>query len=148
MCFFKSFFNTFKQFVAGTPYKSILQSYTSGIFSAGGLLIFLLGPAVVSFATQIYERRTLVIQNFKAVFTSIILGSLYGVYGTIGLCRLIGLGEGGLKMGMVGRQVTSPLALSMAKMLGLDSAGCRYVFRDVVEVDVVNVRVKRSNPVR
>ena len=75
------------------------------------------GPAVVSFATSVYDKRSLILSNLKAVLTSTVLGSAYGVFGTGAIMRCLRVKSSDVKVAALSRQVTSPLAMAIQGML-------------------------------
>lgn len=111
--------------VLGKDYKDILRSYKVGSLSplktgAGDLMLFALGPSVISFATAMYSRRALLKANFLVVATAVSVGSLGSLYGTAAFVRAISLGGSMIRLSMVPRSVTTALAMVVANMLGGD----------------------------
>jgi putative effector of murein hydrolase len=117
--------------ITSRPWKTILSSYrrrgsgsaVNALFhhrgiGAGDILLFLLGPAVVSLACQMYERRQLVKSNVAAVATGVTVGSAGGLFGTAAAVRLLQIGNPYLRLSLLSRNITSPLAMAMAAMLG------------------------------
>lgn len=111
------------------PWKTILTSYRRGGggavtallhpgIGAGDVLLFLLGPAVLSLACQMYERRQLVQSNAAAVATGVAVGSVGGLFGTAMAVRLLQIGNPYMRLSLLSRNITSPLAMAMAAMLG------------------------------
>ena len=101
----------------GTSFTSWLQVYKS---TAGRLLLFGLGPAVVSLATSMYERRKLMRDNLKAVATAILVSTFSGLFGTAVAVRGLGLASHSVRLSLLSRNITSPLAMAIASMLGAD----------------------------
>jgi putative effector of murein hydrolase len=106
-------------------YKDILRSYKVGSLSplktgSGDIMLYALGPSVVSFATAMYGRRALLKANFLVVATGVLVGSLGSLYGTAAFVRLISLGSQMIRLSMVPRSVTTALAMVLASMLGGD----------------------------
>mmetsp|Transcript_89249 Transcript_89249/g.182039 ORF Transcript_89249/g.182039 Transcript_89249/m.182039 type:complete len:431 (-) Transcript_89249:10-1302(-) len=58
---------------------------------AGDVLLFMLGPAVMSLAISMYDKRELIRDNFAQIATAITVSSLGGLFGTAWMGRLIGL---------------------------------------------------------
>eukprot|EP00957_Ditylum_brightwellii_P051626 3915221-Ditylum_brightwellii.AAC.1 len=105
--------------ITGTDYLDILRSYRAGTLKpaetgAGDILIFLLGPSVVSMATAMYSRKKLMVENLLVILVSLFVSSLGGLFGTAAFVRLINLGgKAGkiLRLSTVSRNVTTALAI-------------------------------------
>ena len=111
--------------LTGSTFLSILQTYKSGSLSpllagAGDLLLFLLGPAVVALACQMYGRKKLMRENIPEVGVSTLVSSFGGLYGTAAAARLLGIGNPTLRLCLLSRNITSPLAMAIASILGAD----------------------------
>mmetsp|Transcript_7519 Transcript_7519/g.10187 ORF Transcript_7519/g.10187 Transcript_7519/m.10187 type:complete len:534 (-) Transcript_7519:232-1833(-) len=128
--------------ITGTDYLDILRSYKAGSLSpmntgAGDILIFLLGPSVVSMATAMYSRKKLMAENLLVVLGTILVSSLGGLFGTAAFARLINLGgKAGkvLRLSTVSRNVTTALAIVMTEILGGDIsiASCMVVLTGII----------------
>lgn len=106
-------------------YLDILRSYKVNSLSplktgSGDIMLYALGPSVVSFATAMYSRRALLKANFMVVATAVMFGSLGSLYGTAAFVRAITLGSSMIRLSMVPRSVTTALAMVVASMLGGD----------------------------
>jgi putative effector of murein hydrolase len=111
--------------LCGTTFKSMLKGYRTGNLSllgagAGDVLLFLLGPAVVSLAISMYDRRQLMKANFKEVVTAIGVSSFGGLFGTAAAVRFLGIASPYLRLSLLSRNITSPLAMAIASILGAD----------------------------
>ena len=106
------------------PASGVLKRYTRGAASgsrgAGDALLFLLGPAVVSLAVSMYERRQLVRDNVPAVATGITVSTFGGLFGTALAVRWLDLVDPFLRLSLLSRNITSPLAMAIAGILGAD----------------------------
>ncbi len=107
-----------------TTFRSMLQTYRVGSLGwhsgAGDILLFLLGPAVISLAISMYDRRQLMKENFKEVITGISVSSLGGLFGTAAAVRLLQIASPSLRLSLLSRNITSPLAMAIASILGAD----------------------------
>ena len=109
-----------------TTFVSMLQSYKTGSLSpfystgAGDILLFMLGPAVVSLACQMYNRKTLMRENWKEVATAVVGSSIGGLFGTAFFVRLVNLSNPILRLSTLSRNITSPLAMAIASILQAD----------------------------
>jgi putative effector of murein hydrolase len=113
--------------LTGRTFKSMLKSYRTGSLSiasggAGDILLFLLGPAVVSLAISMYDRRQLMRENLREVGTSVAVSTLGGLFGTALAVRLLGIGNPSLRLSLLSRNITSPLAMAIAGILGADES--------------------------
>ena len=102
--------------------KSSLAWHSAG---AGDLLLFCLGPSVVSFAVSMYSRKTIMLQNFKIVVAAILVSSLGTIFGTAAFTNLIRLGGASgnalmIRLSMLARNITTALAIPVTQMLGGD----------------------------
>mmetsp|Transcript_28933 Transcript_28933/g.78387 ORF Transcript_28933/g.78387 Transcript_28933/m.78387 type:complete len:511 (+) Transcript_28933:226-1758(+) len=94
---------------------------------AGDLLLFCLGPSVVSFAVSMYSRKKIMLENFKIVVAAIMVSSLGALFGTAAFTNLIRLGGSSgnalmIRLSMLARNITTALAIPVTQMLGGDIA--------------------------
>jgi len=107
-------------------FRSVLESYRTGRLGplsatgAGDVLLFLLGPAVVSLAASMYSRRELVRDNVVQVGTAVGVSTAGGLFGTALAVRLLKIGSPYLRLSLLSRNITSPLAMAIASILGAD----------------------------
>ena len=91
---------------------------------AGDLLMYLLGPSVVSFAISVYSRRVLLQKNLLVVLTSMLVASVGGLFGTAALVRAAAVGTGSsaamVRLSILARNITTALAIALTKMIGGD----------------------------
>jgi len=114
----------------GKSFESALSTYKVGSMSvmkagAGDVLLYLLGPSVVSFAISIYSRKQVIADNILTVFTAMMIGSVGGLFGTAFMVRLLQLGgDAGtmLRKSMLPRNITTPLAIAITNIIGGDIA--------------------------
>jgi putative effector of murein hydrolase len=120
----------------GGNFNNVLATYKVGSIDpmkagAGDILLYLLGPSVVSFAIAVYSRKDAIAKNFITVMTSMIVGSAGGLFGTAAFVRLLNLGgESGsvLRKSMLSRNVTTPLAIAITQIIKGDvSQACAVV---------------------
>lgn len=109
---------------ANSSFRSILLSYKTGglgtLYGPGDVLLFLLGPAVVSLAISMYDKRDLMRQNLLELCTAISVSTLGGLYGTAFIVRLLNIASPYLRLSLLSRNITSPLAMAIATILGAD----------------------------
>ena len=109
-----------------TSFIDQLRFYRTGSLAslattgAGDILLFMLGPSVVALACQMYSRKTLMKQNIKEVATAVVGSSVGGLFGTALMVRLVNLTSSTLGLSLLSRNITSPLAMAIATILGAD----------------------------
>jgi putative effector of murein hydrolase len=116
--------------VTGTSFLQTVRKYKVGSIApmktgAGDILLYLLGPSVVSFAWPMFSRRKVIVDNLLPVVTSMIVASVGGLFGTAAFVRLIAVGgtrvgSRMLRVSLIPRTVTTPLAIAIANILGGD----------------------------
>ena len=111
--------------LVGRSFWSMLTTYKMGKgfhglagTGAGDILLFLLGPAVMSLAISMYDKRELIRDNFPQIATAVSVSSLGGLFGTAWMVRLIGLVRPSFRLALLSRNITSPLAMAIAGLLG------------------------------
>jgi len=85
---------------------------------AGDILLFLLGPAVMSLSISMYDKRDLIRDNFFQILSAVSVSSIGGLFGTAWMVRLMGLVKPSLRVALLSRNITSPLAMAIAGLLG------------------------------
>ena len=111
--------------ITGGDFNSVLSTYKSGSLSvmyagAGDILLYLLGPTVVSFAIAMYSRKTVMVDNLAVVLTSMIVGSVGSLFATAAFVRLLKIGgEAGavLRKSLLPRNITTPLAIAITNII-------------------------------
>jgi len=111
----RSFIESLKKYKAGSLYPMKA--------GAGDYILYMLGPAVVSFAWPMFSRRFFILQNFLPVVTSMLVASIGGLFGTAAFVRLINLGGNRvgssiLRRSVLPRNITTALAMAISKILG------------------------------
>jgi putative effector of murein hydrolase len=117
--------------VTGVEFLDGLRSYKTGKLypltqtGAGDLLMYALGPSVVSFAIAMYSRRNLLVTNLVGVLTAMLIASLGGLFGTAIFVKLIGVGSTAkngalIRLSLLARNITTALALPLTSLIGGD----------------------------
>jgi len=111
--------------LTNNSFFSVLRSYKAGTLcpvhlGAGDLLLFMLGPAVVALACQMYNRKKLIKENIAEIGTAVAVSSLGGLFGTAAMVRSLGIKNPTLRLCLLSRNITSPLAMAIAGILGAD----------------------------
>lgn len=108
-----------------STFNEVLATYKSGTMKllatgAGDVLLYLLGPCVVSFAISMYSRKKVIADNLLVVFTGMMVASAGGLFGTAALVRLLNIGgQTGdvLRKSLLPRNVTTPLAIAITNII-------------------------------
>jgi putative effector of murein hydrolase/putative effector of murein hydrolase LrgA (UPF0299 family) len=107
-----------------TTFRSVIKHCYRGKwsspFAAGPVLLWMLGPAVVSLSLSMYRRRLLMRDNVVEVGTAVAVSTAGGLLGTALAVRLLNLANPFLKLSLLSRNITSPLAMAIAGILGAD----------------------------
>lgn len=111
-------------------FMEAVKSYKTGSLAwdaagAGDLLLFCLGPSVVSFAVSMYSRKALLMENFKIVVAAMLVSSVGTLFGTAAFVNLIKLGGSSgnallIRLSMLARNITTSLAIPVTQILGGD----------------------------
>jgi putative effector of murein hydrolase len=105
--------------LTGESFRSMIKSYAA-VGGAGPILLSFLGPAVISLACQMYDRRKLMQENIREVAVAITVSSVGGLFGTALAVRWLVLANPSLRLALLSRNITSPLAMAIAGILGAD----------------------------
>jgi putative effector of murein hydrolase len=115
--------------LTGSTFMNVLATYKVGSMhwkstGAGDILLYLLGPSVVSFANSMYSRRKLLKENLAVVITAMLVSGVGGAFGTAFFVRLLQIGGSGggklVRLSLVARNVTTALAMAITSILGGD----------------------------
>lgn len=101
-----------------TSYK--VSSMCPVHLGAGDILLFMLGPAVVALSCQMYDRKQLMKENLLEVGTAIGVSSVGGLFGTAFMVNALQISSPILRKCALSRNITSPLAMAIAGILGAD----------------------------
>ncbi|KAE8724177.1 Plastidal glycolate/glycerate translocator 1 [Hibiscus syriacus] len=102
-------------YLSGSGVDAVLGDYLTKVSSnpgAGDILMGFLGSVILSFAFSMFKQRKLVKRHAAEIFISIILSSLFSLYSTALVGRLVGL-EPSLTISILPRCITVALALSI-----------------------------------
>ena len=86
-------------------------------FEGAKFIHFLLGPATVALAIPIYKKWDLIAINSKAVFISLIIGSVFAILVTYLLSLYFELPKE-LILSLLPRSVTAPIAMGISEIIG------------------------------
>lgn len=116
---------TILSILTGTSFVDILKAYKTGSIApmtggAGDVFLFLLGPTVVSFGWQMFNRSKLIKENIKEVSAAIFTSAFGGLFGTAAAVRFLCIAKPSLRLALLSRNITSPLAIAIASTLNAD----------------------------
>ena len=67
-----------------------------------------------------YGRKKLMRENISEVAVSTVVASFGGLYGTAAAVRALGIANPAIRLSLLSRNITSPLAMAIASILGAD----------------------------
>lgn len=103
-----------------TGTDAVLGAYLTKVPSnpgAGDILMGFLGSVIISFAFSMFKQRKLVKRHAAEIFSSVIIATIFSLYSTAIVGRVIGL-EPTLTISILPRCITVALALSIASLFG------------------------------
>jgi len=86
-------------------------------FEGAKFIHFLLGPATVALAVPIYKKWDLIVSNSKAIFISLLIGSVFAILVTYLLSLYFELPKE-LILSLLPRSVTAPIAMGISEIIG------------------------------
>ena len=86
-------------------------------FEGAKFIHFLLGPATVALAVPIYKKWDLIVINSKAIFISLLIGSVFAILVTYLLSLYFELPKE-LILSLLPRSVTAPIAMGISEIIG------------------------------
>ena len=86
-------------------------------FEGAKFIHFLLGPATVTLAVPIYKKWDLIVSNSKAIFISLLIGSVFAILVTYLLSLYFELPKE-LILSLLPRSVTAPIAMGISEIIG------------------------------
>jgi len=118
-----SFFFVSVGSTTGEGFKGVLQGFKTGSLDmkkagTGDLLLYMLGPAVVSFCVPVYSRKNLLQKNFLAVVIGVLTASLSGLFGAAAYARLLNFESNVIRISCLPRFITTALAIPATNILG------------------------------
>jgi len=86
-------------------------------FDGAKFIHFLLGPATVALAIPIYKKWNLIISNSKAIFLSLMAGSIFSILITFSVSSYLDLKDE-LILSLLPRSVSAPIAMGISEIIG------------------------------
>ncbi|KAG9454411.1 hypothetical protein H6P81_007315 [Aristolochia fimbriata] len=105
-------------YFSGSGLDPVLGDYLTKASSnpgAGDILMGFLGSVIISFAFSMFKQRKLVKRHAAEIFSSVIISTIFSLYSTAIVGRLIGL-EPTLTVSILPRCITVALALSIVSL--------------------------------
>ncbi|XP_054825023.1 plastidal glycolate/glycerate translocator 1, chloroplastic-like isoform X1 [Prosopis cineraria] len=105
-------------YVSKLGFEPVLGYYLTKASSnpgAGDILMGFLGSVILSFAFSMFKQRKLVKRHAAEIFTSVIVSTVFSLYSTALVGRLVGL-EQSLTVSILPRCITVALALSIVSL--------------------------------
>ena len=99
-----------------------------------GPLVWLLGPAVVAMAVPIWQRRELILSNWRALSLVVALGIGFSALSVLALGPLFGWREA---KSLVPKSVTAPVALGIVKEASLGKAPENQLMESLLAVGIM-----------
>lgn len=97
-------------------------------------LVWLLGPAVVAMAVPIWQRRSLIIANWKSLLLIVALGIVFSAVSVLVLAPFFGWQE---VKSLVPKSVTAPVALAIIKEGSLGRAPQDQMIESLLAVGIM-----------
>jgi len=103
-------------------FKTALGAYKAGTISlmhsgAGDLILWMLGPAVVSLCIPMYSRRILMKENFLVIAISTIVSAVGALFGTAFYVKFMKIACDVVRRSVLSRNVTTALGIAITSML-------------------------------
>ncbi|KAI3843507.1 hypothetical protein MKX03_016216 [Papaver bracteatum] len=124
-------------YFSGSGLDAVLGLYLTKASSdpgAGDILMGFLGSVIISFAFSMFKQRKLVKRHAAEIFTSVIISTIFSLYSTALIGRLISL-EPTLTLSILPRCITVALALSIVSLF--DGANASLTAATVVVTGLV-----------
>ncbi|KAK9275720.1 hypothetical protein L1049_022988 [Liquidambar formosana] len=105
-------------YLSRSGFDPVLGYYLTKVSSnpgAGDVLMGFLGSVILSFAFSMFKQRKLVKRHAAEIFTSVIISTIFSLYSTALIGRLVGL-EPALTVSILPRCITVALALSIVSL--------------------------------
>jgi len=141
----------FAKCVEGGSFTNMLTTYKmgngiKGLFGtgAGDVFLFLLGPAVLSLSVSMYEKRNLIRDNAKEVATATAVSTLGGLFGTALMVRMAKIMSPQCRVALISRNITSPLAMAISRILGADPSTVSLAVGAVVVTGLIGANFGAS----
>jgi putative effector of murein hydrolase len=97
-------------------------------------LVWLLGPAVVAMAVPIWQRRELIVSNWRALLLVVVLGIGFSAMSVLALGPLFGWREA---KSLVPKSVTAPVALGIIKEASSGAAPEKQLIESLLALGIM-----------
>ncbi|MBV8212397.1 MAG: LrgB family protein [Verrucomicrobia bacterium] len=113
---------------------TLTQHPVAGYRQETSPLVWLLGPAVVAMAVPIWQRRALIIANWKSLLLIVVVGIVFSAVSVLVLAPLLGWQEA---KSLVPKSVTAPVALGIVKEVSLGRAPNDQLLESLLAVGIM-----------
>ena len=113
---------------------TLTQHPVAGYRQETSPLVWLLGPAVVAMAVPIWQRRALIIANWKSLLLIVVVGIVFSAVSVLVLAPLLGWQEA---KSLVPKSVTAPVALGIVKEVSLGRAPHDQLLESLLAVGIM-----------
>ena len=113
---------------------TVTQHPVAGYRQETSPLVWLLGPAVVAMAVPIWQRRALIIANWKSLLLIVVVGLVFSAVSVLVLAPLLGWQEA---KSLVPKSVTAPVALGIVKEVSLGRAPHYQLLESLLAVGIM-----------
>ena len=86
-------------------------------YQSANILSFMIAPATIALAYPMYKNSDVLIKNKRALYPSLILGTIVAIISTYILAKVLGA-EFEVIMSLIPKSTTMPIALEISKSLG------------------------------
>ena len=113
---------------------TLTQHPVAGYRQETSPLVWLLGPAVVAMAVPIWQRRALIIANWKILLLIVVVGIAFSAVSVLLLAPFLGWQE---VKSLVPKSVTAPVALGIVKEVSLGRAPHDQLLEPLLAVGIM-----------
>jgi len=113
---------------------TLTQHPVAGYRQETSPLVWLLGPAVVAMAVPIWQRRALIIANWKSLLLIVVVGIVFSAVSVLLLAPFLGWQE---VKSLVPKSVTAPVALGIVKEVSLGRAPHDQLLEPLLAVGIM-----------
>jgi len=113
---------------------TLTQHPAAGYRQETSPLVWLLGPAVVAMAVPIWQRRALIIANWKSLLLIVVVGIVFSAVSVLLLAPFLGWQE---VKSLVPKSVTAPVALGIVKEVSLGRAPHDQLLEPLLAVGIM-----------
>jgi putative effector of murein hydrolase len=107
--------------ISNLSIETVLNSYYgNGLNGGGDIISSMLGPSVICFGLQLFQYRSLLMNNLWVIFSSTFFSAWFGLLSSSIMSNIAFLQPKQIAFSTLTRCITSPLALAGAQLTGAD----------------------------